>query len=106
MSDEIDAQVMALTELAQNLVPAPADVLQDVGPLAVLWYARETVMHAVTTWTAQLIDGAAADVGDDSEPIRSHAAILMAQGMLDEACVTVALLPPEFSSGAPDASAG
>jgi hypothetical protein len=89
---------MAQGELAANTVPTPDDVLADVGPLAALWYARETVYYAVKFWAATLSGDEAANVGDTSELASALEAMATAGGNLDGACMLVALLPADYAS--------
>jgi hypothetical protein len=89
------------SELAQNTVPTPEDVLSDVGPLAALWYARETAYYAVKLFTASLSIDSDEPPPDDSEPVRALAALSAAAGNLDGACVLVSLLPPGYGDDAP-----
>ena len=100
IENEQDANEMAQGELAANTVPTPDDVLADVGPLAVLWYARELAYYAVTFWTATLSADEAADIGDTSELAQALEAISLAAGNLDGACVLVSLLPSEYADDA------
>lgn len=95
---EVDANELAQGELAANTVPTPDDVLQDVGPLAVLWYARELTYYAVKSWAAQLSADEAGDVGETSELSQALEAISLAAGNLDGACVLVSLLPPDYAA--------
>lgn len=95
---EQDANELAQGELAANTVPTPEDVLQDVGPLAVLWYARELTYYAVKSWAAQLSIDEAGDIGDTSELSQALEAISLAAGNLDGACVLVSLLPPDYAA--------
>jgi hypothetical protein len=95
---EVDANELAQGELAANTVPTPDDVLQDVGPLAVLWYARELTYYAVKSWAAQLSLDDEVAVGDSSELSSALEAISLAAGNLDGACVLVALLPSDYDS--------
>lgn len=97
---EQDANEMAQGELAANTVPTPDDVLMDVGPLAVLWYARELAYYAVKSWAAQLSADEAGDVDEDSELGQALGAISMAAGNFDAACILVSLLPPDYADDA------
>lgn len=97
---EQDANEMAQGELAANTVPTPDDVLQDVGPLAVLWYARELTYYAVKSWAAQLSADEAGDVDQDSELAQALGGISLAAGNLDAACILVSLLPPDYADDA------
>jgi hypothetical protein len=97
---EQDANELAQSELAANTVPTPEDVLADVGPLAVIWYIREAAYYAVKFVSATLSTQEAADVTDDSGPARALAALSMAAGELDGACMAVDLLPLEYGDDA------
>jgi hypothetical protein len=97
---EQDANELAQSELAANTVPTPDDVLADVGPLAVLWYARELAYYAVKFWSATLSADEAADIGDTSELGQALEALSLAAGNLDGACVLVSLLPSDYDTGA------
>lgn len=97
----VDPFEVAQSELKANTVPTPDDVLQDVGPFAALWYARETGYYAMRLMSATLsIDGAEAPA-DDSEPVRALAALSTACGQLDGACALVGLLPLDYADSAP-----
>ncbi len=98
---EQDANELAQGELAANTVPTPDDLLADVGPLAVLWYAREVGYYAVQLWTSLLSGDEAADLGDTSELAAALEGISIAAGNLDGACMRVALLPPDYGDSAP-----
>jgi hypothetical protein len=95
---EQDANELAQGELAANTVPTPEDVLMDVGPLAVLWYARELTYYAVKSWAAQLSADEAGDIGEASELAQALEAISLAAGNLDGACVLVSLLPSDYDT--------
>jgi hypothetical protein len=98
-SAEVDANELAQSELAANTVPTPDDVLADVGPLAALWYARETVYYAVKFWAATLSGTEADNVGDTSDLSAALEAMSLAGGNLDGACMRVSLLPADYASG-------
>lgn len=97
---EQDANEMAQGELAANTVPTPDDVLQDVGPLAVLWYARELAYYAVKSWAAQLSLTDHDDIHAESELSEALQGISLAAGNLDAACILVSLLPPDYADDA------
>lgn len=95
-----DANELAQSELAANTVPTPEDVLADVGPLATLWYARQTVYYAQQLWAALLSGDEAADLGDTTELAAALEGISIAAGNLDGACIRVSLLPLDYGDSA------
>jgi hypothetical protein len=96
---ELDAMTIAQEELARAMVPAPDDLLADVGPLAQLLFIERTCYSVLQSWAAMLSGDEAADVDDDSGPVRALAAIGQAAGNLDAACVEVSILPPDATEG-------
>jgi hypothetical protein len=92
---DIDAAEDAARELAEAMIMPPDDLLGDVGPLAQLLYLERLAWHVLTGWTGMLTVADSGDVPDDSEPVRALAALGLAAGQIDAACVLVALLPPE-----------
>lgn len=92
---------LAQAELKASMVPTPDDVLVDVGPLAALWYARETAYYAMRLVSATLSIEGAEPLADDSEPVRALAALSTACGQLDGACALVGLLPADYADSAP-----
>ena len=97
-SGGVDPAVVAQSELAQNMVPTPDDLLADVGPLTQLWYARELCYSVMRLMAASLSLDDGEPLPDDSEPVRALAALTEACGMLDGGCVLVSLLPADYSS--------
>ncbi|MFZ0666193.1 MAG: hypothetical protein WAM97_10585 [Acidimicrobiales bacterium] len=97
MSDdtEPDALDMAKTELGEAMVPDPIDMLSDCGPLAQLWFLHQCAYGVMQSFTGMLSGDEAADVADDSEPVRAYAALAKACGNLDGACQLLSLLPPD-----------
>jgi hypothetical protein len=97
MSDEQpDGLDLAKTELAEEMVPDPIEILQDVGPLAQLWFLHECAYGVLQSFTGFLSDEGSEGLDDDSEPVRAFAAIAKACGNLDGACQLLALLPDDF----------
>lgn len=93
---------LAQSELKANTVPTPDDVLLDVGPLAALWYARETAYYAMRLMSATLSLTGTDDPDDGSEPVQALAALSVACGQLDGACSLLGLLPADYAnSGTP-----
>ena len=99
--DTIDPADIARTELAENLIMPPADLLGDIGPMGQLLYLEQLAWHVLSGWTGMLAAADPADVGDDSEPVRAQQALALAAGEIDAACVLVSLLPPEATDGPP-----
>lgn len=101
---EVDPADIARTELAENMIVVPADLLGDIGPMGQLLYLEQLAWHVLSGWTGMLAAADADDVGDDSEPVRALQAITLAAGMIDQACATVSLLPPEAGDAPPTAT--
>lgn len=99
MVGELDALVLATRELAENMVPTPDDILCDVGPLGAVWYLHELADYVIRFYTGALSGDEAADVTDDSGPVRALAALVMAMGEINGACVAISLLPDGALSG-------
>lgn len=97
MSDqtEVDALELAKTELGEAMVPDPIDMLQDVGPLAQLWFLHQCAYGVLQSFTGMLSGDEATGLADDSEPVRAFAAVAKACGNLDGAAQLLSLLPPD-----------
>jgi hypothetical protein len=82
-------------ELAENTMPAPEDVLCEVGVLARVYYVEQMVYELLRNLTAM----ASEDVGTENEAPASVVSALQAVaegcGSLDVACVALGILPPE-----------
>ena len=105
-TDAPDALDLARSELAAEMIPAPDDLLGDVGPLAVLHYCREALVYAVTSWTAQLAEEQVDEAPGGGELANALQAMCEALGALSVASVEVHLLPAGYLDGASDASQG
>jgi hypothetical protein len=91
MPSDVDAQQLARDELATAMVPAPDDLLSDVGPLAQLYFLNQCAEYVMKAWVGMLQGDTAAGVEDDSEPVRALAAIANATGQLAAACQLVSI---------------
>ena len=100
-SGAVDPAHVAQSELAENMVPTPDDLLADLSPPSQLWYARELSYSVMRTMAASLAIDEGEELPDDSEPVRALAALSNACGLLDGACVLVSLLPADYSSDGP-----
>lgn len=98
LPNEQDALELAKAELADNMVLDPKDLLQDVGPLAQMWYIHEAAYGVMTGFVGMLSGDEAADVGDKDGPSLALQALAKACGMLDQACVYLSLLPDDASN--------
>lgn len=101
--ETFDPAEVARTELAESMIIAPPDLLGDIGPMGQLFYLEQMIWHVLSGWTGMLAVADGDDVPDDSEPVRALAALTLAAGQVDAACVLVSLLPPEAASGPPPA---
>jgi hypothetical protein len=97
-SDTFDPAEVARVELAENMILPPDDLLGDIGPMGQLLYLEQLCWHVLSGWTGMLSAADGDDVPDNSEPVRALQAITMAAGMIDQACATVSLLPPEAAN--------
>jgi hypothetical protein len=102
--DEPDNLELAKNELGEAMVPDPVDLLQDVGPLAQLWFLHQCAYAVLQSFTGMLSGDTAEGIGDNSEPVRAHAALALACGQLDGACQLLALLPTEEETDADQAT--
>jgi hypothetical protein len=85
----------ATAELAAAMVPVPDDIMEDLGPLAAVWYLHEVAWSTFRHYTAMLSADGVAAPEDDSEPVRAHHALGLALGMLDQTCVILGLIEPD-----------
>jgi hypothetical protein len=93
-----DAQDIARTELAEAMVPAPADLMADVGPLGRLFYLEQLAYSTLSAWAAMLSGDADEDPAATDERVVAMQGIAQACGALDAACVAVSILPPEATA--------
>jgi hypothetical protein len=93
--DTDDAQDMAKVELAEAMFPQPADFLNEVGPLAQVFYANQLCYEVMKNYAAMLANAPGDAPPDDSEPVRALGALGVACGALDQACVLLSILPAE-----------
>ena len=98
MADELDPQQTARDELADNMVPTPDDLLDNIGPFGLMWYLEQLAYYVMNQWTAFLVAAAKDDVPDGSEPVQALAAIADAVGHIDGALVLLKMLPDEAVS--------
>lgn len=102
-TDTVDPAEIARTELAEYMIIPPEDLLGDIGPMGQLLYLEQLIWLVLSGWTGMLSAADGDDVPDDSEPVRALAALTLAAGQIDGACVLVSLLPPEATDDAPTA---
>jgi hypothetical protein len=102
MADDqmIDPADIARDELAAEMVPTPEDLLGDIGPMGTLWYLQQTMAYTVQKWAAMLSDPAAGEIEDNSGPVRALTALVTANGVINGACIEVALADDD-SAGSP-----
>jgi len=97
MTDTAPTSMMeeAKADLSTNMVPTPEDVLGDVGPVGQLYYAERLLYVVYGMFAGLLANDAVEQPDDDSPPVKALAAIGMACGNLDAACIVMGILPPE-----------
>jgi hypothetical protein len=95
MTETLDAQQLAKDELAEAMFPAPEDFLNDVGPLAQLYYVEQLAYQVMGNFAAMLANAPGGSPEDGSEPVQALSAIAEACGNLDAACVLLSILPAE-----------
>jgi hypothetical protein len=101
MTDEsptADAREGAKRELAEAMVPAPDDLLSEVGPYAQLWFVYNLASELLIAYASRLDPD-----DDDADALegtvgKALAGIGEATGMLAAACVAMGLLPAEGDS--------
>lgn len=98
MTDEQDALDLATAELAEAMVPAPDDVLEDCGPLACLWYLTQAAGFTLGRWAGTIDSPAGSELTDGDAPVQALSVLTQVMGMLNGACVLVDLLPEEAAN--------
>lgn len=92
---ELPALRIARDLLAHEHYPAPEDCLPDLDVATALFYVEQWAYALLAMWAGYLSDET--DVDEDAEPQLASVLETIGQvcGMLDAACVTVGVLPPE-----------
>lgn len=85
----------AKTELATAMVMAPEDLLNDVGPLAQLWFLNQVAWHVARSMTGMMSSDASAELEDEDPPVVALQELMQAVGILDQTCLTMGLLTTE-----------
>lgn len=85
----------AVAELQGAMVPAPDDILSEVGPFAELWFVRQVTCELLVSYAMRL------DPDDpDAEALegtvgKALTAIGEATGILNAACIAMGLIDPD-----------
>jgi len=95
LMDPVDPLDEAKMELATNRIMSPEDLLGSLSPNAGLFFLQQAAYQIMAIWAAKLVDRVGDPEFESSELGRALQAIMTACGNLDEACVLVAILPPE-----------
>lgn len=91
MPSENDALQMARDELGAAMVPAPDDLLADVGPLGQVYFLNQAADHVVRSIVGMMSGPEAEVLDDDSGPVRALAACTIALGNIGAACVALSI---------------
>ena len=91
----IDPEEMVRGELAAAMIPTPEDVMEDLSPLAGLFYLEQLGWAVLTSFTAYAQEQLDAEVegADDLSVTLSQIGAIV--GMLDGTCARIGLIPPE-----------
>ena len=84
----------AKIELATNMVPAPEDLLADIGPLGQVFYLRELGWQVLRSYSGMIQDSASIELKDEDPPVLALQELMMIMGELDGLCVTLELIDP------------
>lgn len=92
---ELPALAIARDLLAHEQYPAPEDCLPDLDPITALFYVEQWGYALLAMWAGFLSEERDDDGEDDGQRAQVLTAIGEACGMLDAACATMGVLPPE-----------
>src|SRR5579863_9850971 len=92
-SEGVDPMAVATDELKGGMVLTPEDLLDDMGPLACLLYATQTLAFALGRFVGTVDSPEGADLKDGDGPVQALAAMTKALGVLHGACECVGLYP-------------
>lgn len=95
VTDQIDAMDLCKKELAEAMFPDPDEFLNDVGPLTQVFYLNQLAYGVMKNYTAMLANAPGEQPPEGSEPVVALQMLTEACGMLDQACVTLSILPTE-----------
>ena len=74
------------------MVPTPADLLADVGPLGQVLYLRELGWQVLRGFAGMLSDAASRELEDEDPPVVALQQLTLIIGELDGVCATLSLI--------------
>lgn len=89
----IDPQEDAQAELAATMTPTPDSIVEDLSPMAALFYLERLAWQVLTSWTAHVseMNGAEVELVDDIAQTLNG--IATAVGVIDGVCERIGLIP-------------
>lgn len=91
----IDPEQLAKNELSEAMIPTPDDVVNDLSPLAALYYLEQLGWATLNVWTAyaQEAEDTKQDGADDLAITLQQVASIV--GSLDATCARIGLIPAD-----------
>lgn len=89
----IDPQEDAQAELAANMTPAPDAIVEDLSPMASLFYLERLAWQVLTSWTAHVTEMGSAEVELQDDIAQTLNGLATAVGMIDGVCERIGLIP-------------
>ncbi len=85
----------AKVALKSNLIPVPEDLLSELDPVTLVFWAEEVMAFVSVAYLESLSDSASADLEPGAGPIVAGEAVVEALGNLTAACLALGIFQVE-----------